>query len=695
MKRSFKSVMALLTAMTMTMGALSVTAYAEETQTAITETAPRTETGTFKDGASYTYVFSSGALVIGGEGSFTVDEYNALIEKVSPTVVIFGRDVKLPKSQKAANEWICSVLKMSSDYTVLTFKDSDLEKRRAEMLNALAAEAVKAGKKADAATFSDAFYLYKADGDIESEEYAIERFDFPEAVVEKGEKQVNELVEKGIRETIAKKMVAFYCYGLYGRIRSFWAYTDGREVNEKTEQYYTKKLYDTAKSEQDVIDNTDEENLTFDNAISDFLSENGFAQSEVYNITRLYAIGSKLSMAFEMFTFTEERPHELYMAYRKDYESKFIAPDLTDIDMVLEYRGKWMRDYLEDFNFSDEIVEEVIADYLTGLKIRIDEGLAQPNGEEINEETRNEFMRICDRLCYAKRDLENESNNEKSAAYYEKMYRNNRKLLLSDYTLNTEDSKTKYINVNGDYVKFEIFAGNDGVLESGIEYHYNPENKALFLDGDGALTDKDEADLGKNFDFDILIAGKNVVPGDDLLWASYDKDEKDRFSMWVEMYCNTTGLLKLYTYADSKIKKIYDENINLRIKYAEGCTYGGGIEDNCTDRAKLEEYFPIHIIGEDEDPYELLKNLEGIDKENNNISTKNAVPETAKQTLRGDADVNGEVSLSDVIAVAKYNVSSASYPLENDTAYANADMNDDRIIDARDTSALIEVNLGR
>ena len=131
------------------------------------------------------------------------------------------------------------------------------------------------------------------------------------------------------------------------------------------------------------------------------------------------------------------------------------------------------------------------------------------------------------------------------------------------------------------------------------------------------------------------------------------------------------------------------------IKYAEGCTYGGGIEDNCTDRAKLEEYFPIHIIGEDEDPYELLKNLEGIDKENNNISTKNAVPETAKQTLRGDADVNGEVSLSDVIAVAKYNVSSASYPLENDTAYANADMNDDRIIDARDTSALIEVNLGR
>ena len=692
MKRSIKAVMALLTAVTMTAGSIGVTAYAEETQAAV-ETAPRTQTGTFKDGASYTFVPSSGALIIGGEGTFTTEEFDSLTKSLEPTVVIFGKQVKMPKNKKAANEWICSLLKMSSGFTVLTFKGSDLEKRRAEMLNALAAEAVKAGKKADASTFSDAFYLYEVDGYIDSEEEAIEKFDFPDAVVEKGEKQVNELVEKGIRESIARKIAAFYCYGLYGRIRSFWAYPDGREVNKKTEDYYTEKLYNTAKSEQDVIDNTDEENLTFDNAISDFLSENGFAQSEVYNITRLYAIGSKLSMAFEMFTFTEERPHELYMAYRKDYESKFIAPDLTDIDMVLEYRGKWMRDYLEDFNFSDEIVEEVIADYLTGLKIRIDEGLAQPNGEEINEETRNEFMRICNRLCHAKRDLENESNNEKSAAYYEKMYRNNRKLLLSDYTLNTEDSKTKYINVNGDYVKFEIFAGNDGVLESGIEYHYNPENKALFLDGDGALTDKDEADLGKNFDFDILIAGKNVVPGDDLLWATYDKDEKDRFSMWVEMYCNTTGLLKLYTYADSKIKKIYDENINLRIKYAEGCTYGGGIEDHCTDRAKLEEYFPIHIIGEDEDPYELLKNLEGIDKENNNVSAKKAVPETAKSTLKGDADVNGEVSLSDIVAVSKFNLSDTAYPLKNETALANADMNSDKQIDTRDTSALIEVNL--
>ena len=63
--------------------------------------------------------------------------------------------------------------------------------------------------------------------------------------------------------------------------------------------------------------------------------------------------------------------------------------------------------------------------------------------------------------------------------------------------------------------------------------------------------------------------------------------------------------------------------------------------------------------------------------------------------LKGDVDLDGEVSLSDVTAVTKYNLNNSAYPLSNETAYSNADMNDDGKVDVIDVSALIEVNLGR
>lgn len=63
--------------------------------------------------------------------------------------------------------------------------------------------------------------------------------------------------------------------------------------------------------------------------------------------------------------------------------------------------------------------------------------------------------------------------------------------------------------------------------------------------------------------------------------------------------------------------------------------------------------------------------------------------------LKGDADLDGEVGLSDVVAVTKYNLSNNIYPLANDTAYANADMNSDGVVDGLDASALIENQLGK
>ena len=63
--------------------------------------------------------------------------------------------------------------------------------------------------------------------------------------------------------------------------------------------------------------------------------------------------------------------------------------------------------------------------------------------------------------------------------------------------------------------------------------------------------------------------------------------------------------------------------------------------------------------------------------------------------LKGDADLNGEIGIADVIKVSKHNINSTAYPLANETAEANADMNNDNVVDGLDTSALVEYNLGK
>ena len=59
-------------------------------------------------------------------------------------------------------------------------------------------------------------------------------------------------------------------------------------------------------------------------------------------------------------------------------------------------------------------------------------------------------------------------------------------------------------------------------------------------------------------------------------------------------------------------------------------------------------------------------------------------------SMWGDADDNGEVGLSDVVAVAKYNVNHISFPLKN---RFNADVNLDGEVDTLDLTMLIEYNL--
>lgn len=112
------------------------------------------------------------------------------------------------------------------------------------------------------------------------------------------------------------------------------------------------------------------------------------------------------------------------------------------------------------------------------------------------------------------------------------------------------------------------------------------------------------------------------------------------------------------------------------------------------------------MLKEENEPMQSSKYLLNILSEDSNdtshIDTLNSTEEKQfatciwdKVTIKGDADLNGEVSLSDVITIAKYNLSHNSYPLISDVAYVNADMNQDGYVNTTDLSEIIEINLGK
>ena len=92
------------------------------------------------------------------------------------------------------------------------------------------------------------------------------------------------------------------------------------------------------------------------------------------------------------------------------------------------------------------------------------------------------------------------------------------------------------------------------------------------------------------------------------------------------------------------------------------------------------------VITEDDQPTAEDQLKEMIDK---------LIEEFIRASLKGDADLDGVVSLTDIIVVSKNNISSVAYPFINAIAAANADMNGDKQINGIDASALIEFNLGK
>ena len=245
----------------------------------------------------------------------------------------------------------------------------------------------------------------------------------------------------------------------------------------------------------------------------------------------------------------------------------------------------------------------------------------------------------------------------------------------------------------------------EGQVSDGVTYKYNPELGILLIDGDGTVTAKEnKAVIDKCSEYydstgvmiNYIIFGKNVKQ------AKEYSDEYTGCNTWLLEHTNIHYPYRVCTYKDSFTEKEF-----------------GSIVDYFTEQGNAEgmKNFSLIVIDEDVDPIDFVNGKEDIFRFDTFTKKpayviKPTEPETpaatepidvklgspadpSKATLRGDADVSGDVGISDIVAVTKFLLSDSSYPLKNETAKANADMNKDKVINGLDTSALIENQLGK
>ena len=124
MSKTKNAVMAFLTAMTMTVGAVGFTAYAEETKTEATVTEGQQTDGVFSLGAEYHFIEGPDVLIIDGEGSFTEREFYEAAKQFDPRTVVLGDDIDIPVSGNVGSEWLFNVSSLSSTFSVFAHKNS-------------------------------------------------------------------------------------------------------------------------------------------------------------------------------------------------------------------------------------------------------------------------------------------------------------------------------------------------------------------------------------------------------------------------------------------------------------------------------------------------------------------------------------------------------------------------------------------
>ena len=669
MKKCVRTIMTFLTALTLVTASCEAAVLSAETA-AVSDTGSDTVKGKFKGGAVYTLNKGCGSLIIDGKGSFTEKEFDTLVKKNKPSILVFCKNVTVPKGTQTPNEWMLSILGNSAPYAVYMYKDSDIWVKYQEVINYVTVKAAADGKMLWRGYNADSMPVYT----LEDEDDPYHEFDFSAGVAESRRKTVEYLVSNGIEEGRAGKIAGFYIMGLQRRIDTGNANEDGTEINEATLNAKWTSCLDCARCEQDLA-NSDEEFTNFDNPISKYLLEAGFAGDKNRELTQEYTTGTKMRLATETTVLQEETT---------------IPSGSTDtMDDVISCRVELMREEIkkDKSEAPDEIVDEVLACYEKGLRLRMEEGLTTPEGEEANTLTKNTIRKNCckavNNLCRLKANMVDAERIEFTKKETEAL----KNTIASDYTLDTEDSKGKYLDMEGNFVKYTEFTENDGVLHDDVEYHYDPDTKGMYICGNGVFTEADGTNIEHGFDIKYYILGKDVKIGNTMLYyIDYD------CSLW--LVTQITGKERdVYFYQDSDAERLYEI-------YVKECLKPNMFSSTQLPypptRGKLLSYFAVTRLNDYTDPYTVLHGTSGITP-TPKYSAKAVKDNTvikAKPTLKGDADMNGEVGLSDIITVSKYIISNIGYPLINLTAMANADLNGDGYVDPIDISILIEVNLG-
>ena len=485
-----------------------------------------------------------------------------------------------------------------------------------------------------------------------------ETVDIEKAVESKRVEMEQYLLDNKIDGEIATEISKLYAEGLKKRIDCGIALADGSDAKKDAEFYQKQSLWaaQTAMKLKDIDSNVKSD-------VDDYFSENGIKGNEKRRMLEMYLEGAK-EILVSADSFDEERYNEL-MAIREaeekaaaDAEAQRLAS--IDFDKVLGEKGAEMEQYLIDNEIDAETAKEYTALYLEGLKNRMEANIADADGSE-NKSTTAFYRMQCLKAAQTAIKLKNQKAKSDVDDYFSEngikgekklnmleMYLEGAKEILVSLDSFSDEVSNEPIDISGVVVENKVLTENEGKLNEGIKYSYEPETQKMTIEGDGVLTFDDCGDLEANFTIKSLVIGKNVKL----------EDTANGHSQVLIDYTNSSLPVDVYAYSGSDTQVKFDKMI----------------EDMKTNGTDVSAY-----------------TLSILDGETANEKT------TAKKTvatLKGDADLNSEVSLTDVVVVSKNTLSDEAYPLKNEIAFANADMNSDGEVNGVDTSALIENQLG-
>ena len=252
---------------------------------------------------------------------------------------------------------------------------------------------------------------------------------------------------------------------------------------------------------------------------------------------------------------------------------------------------------------------------------------------------------------------------------------------------------------------------NVGTFESGVSFEFDPETRVLVLGGKGVMTYEEGIRVTDTFKAyrpaDIVIIGRDV--GFETNSEHHERTEGENPSSDDDSVRIITALTRrnnmgtVYIYRGSAAETAYENTLKNSVAALGKREY---------------EYYRIRFIDDGTDPYDVLSGKTVLDPEKDKAAYSayekelkekfgyltetgtteapaEVIPSSSTVGLSGDANLDGRVDLADITMIAKYTLSSSGFPLKNDTAYANADMNGDGKINSIDLSVLIRGQLGK